>query len=342
MSRRRARRLRRTPFRGQDRANVSRRGTALLAGSLALSSGSLLGQATPAAAAVPYPPITSVGYYISDIESTQMYDLGCWYGAAQANQSGGQNLLALLFYGATTTVDGQYGATLWGAPNRKIADIDVSAKNCARGWWDCNNTTANDNLYIALGPSNQGSYVNEDHGAAWGAGVETVRSYLSNSGFSADISARGAADIELDWSAPTNAWRWWLGHHSQSSSAVYNAGDAAGCSTTSMATNCNNGWTRADIWNISQDAVAPQIYSTTGSNAQQWYWNSRWAVANGHGGLLFRSSLSQYGACQQVGGCSGTNNTPTQSFSQLYSALAQNGSTAQTPMFMTNVYWQEG
>lgn len=328
------------PATRERRIGTGQRAGATVLAAVVAPAGAALVQASPAAASVPYPPITSVGIYVHDIAGNATYDLGCFFGYQQAQNSGSQTFLAILDFGRPTLEGGSQGASLFRGSTKNTSQIAESVKDFSRGWWDCNNTTANDNLWIAMGTSNYGANVTPEHGAAWGNAVELVRNYINTSGWNADISARGAIDAEMSWGPPDASWEWWLGFNSTSTSAVYDFGDASGCSWTGVTSACDNGWTREDIWHVAQDAATPQIYSTTGHNAGQWYWMSRWALTNVNEPVFFRGALSQEAACGQSPPCPGADNTPHQSYAQLYNALSQNSATAQQPSFMVNFMWQ--
>ena len=117
---------------------------------------------------------------------------------------------------------------------------------------------------------------------------------------------------------------------------LINHGAAGGCpqsGTTSTSGTCNNGWTQEDVWWVSWGAAPsypqPEIYATTGANANQWQQLSLYSVLKHGGRMSILGPLSQYGACQKMGGCSGTDNTSSHAWSFLWSALNGDSRTAQ-------------
>ena len=56
--------------------------------------------------------------------------------------------------------------------------------------------------------------------------------------------------------------------------------------------------------------------------------------------MYFHGSMTQYGACRQVGGCNGTNNSPHTGNDQLMWWLNSNSRTAQADVpTMTDMNW---
>jgi hypothetical protein len=309
-----------------------RRRMAVLASVAAVTACEVIATAPPASAA---PPITSMGIYLKP-DNNIPYNTGCFFGAAQAQQAGGQTFLATLQMGDPMTSGSSQGATMHTNSFQSTAVVQGATKNFAKGWWDCNNTTDNDNLYIAVGPTNHGSAATVNNGQAFGLAVEAVQGYLQSQGFTADISVRGGIDAELGFNSFNATYQWWLGHKSKSDTGIYNGGDANGC-TESF--NCWFGWTRENVWTIAHDAATPQIYNAS-DMANDWYQVALWASQNGHF-ATFRGSLSQHTACHQPGqSCPAQlDSTPLNSWNWLYLVLQQNAGTAQTPMFMSDFMW---
>jgi hypothetical protein len=84
----------------------------------------------------------------------------------------------------------------------------------------------------------------------------------------------------------------------------------------------------------------PQIYATAGGNAKQWqqivlYGKLRY----GHPPFI-SGPLTQYEACLQKGGCTGTNNTSTQAWSQMWNALNADSRTVGSMTWSTDIKWK--
>ena len=101
---------------------------------------------------------------------------------------------------------------------------------------------------------------------------------------------------------------------------------------------CNNGWVVDNIWYVSWGAypfyVIPEIYNTAGVNAEQWYRISLYSALYKGSKIYFPGTLTQYQACQQMGSCSGQDNTPSQGWAQLFNSVGADSRTA-----LTNIRW---
>lgn len=123
---------------------------------------------------------------------------------------------------------------------------------------------------------------------------------------------------------------------------LYNYGDAAGCPPYG---NCNNGWTQDDVWYISWGcgiaAPLPEIYTTTGSQAKEWYRLVKYSISKNPGNpMIISGTMTQYQACIDQGDpCSGTNNTPEQGWTQLWDLLNADPETAQTLLNPSTLRW---
>ncbi|HEX6425997.1 MAG TPA: hypothetical protein VFZ79_21065, partial [Acidimicrobiales bacterium] len=74
--------------------------------------------------------------------------------------------------------------------------------------------------------------------------------------------------------------------------------------------------------------------------ARQWQLIDLWATTAVGDGMYFYGTMSQHGACRQVGGCAGIDNTPHQAYDQLLWWLNSDRRTAQTDIeAMTDVNW---
>lgn len=148
----------------------------------------------------------------------------------------------------------------------------------------------------------------------------------------------GADDIELDYNTYTYTQPWVEGFNDYDDinnlRLLFDYGDSAACpssGTTATAGQCNNGWTQANVWDVSSYYYAsyptPQIYTTDSVQARQWQQISLWGYLNGHPAIRFFSSFTQLGACAQRGCPVGIENDPDTGFSQLWDAIASDSRT---------------
>jgi hypothetical protein len=162
------------------------------------------------------------------------------------------------------------------------------------------------------------------------------------------MSAAGANDIEPGWNSPTDT-RAWVGGYFSAAPVVslYNFGSCDSCAY-SACPSCtpSNGWTFEDIWYVSWGAAGayplPEIYLTSGANADQWYRMSVYAYVNHGSSMNFSGSFTQWQACQDVGpgACPSTGITPSTGWTQLSSALNADARTAQPLNWSTDISWQ--
>jgi hypothetical protein len=273
----------------------------------------LLPIATSEPAAANHVPASRItrSYYMGSASSDKAVMLGCW----QGNKNGRMTL----FFGAPTAVGSSYGATLWGAPNLSVGQIGNLVKEFIRGYGYCRNSSSY-RLLIGVGTSNSTMDARStawlrNHGKAWASMVNQLATWANR--FYPMTQVYGAWDAEPSWSTYDKAHQWMYGYDIlyPARRALYANFSADGCPTTS-ATNgrCNNGWNQSAVWHLAWEhnpsLTIPQIYATSGVNARQWQLIDEWATHNRRDGIWFYGVLSQAGACAQVGGCAGTNNSP--------------------------------
>src|SRR5205085_10362454 len=108
---------------------------------------------------------------------------------------------------------------------------------------------------------------------------------------------------------------------------------------------CNNGWRQSDVvyvaWDVAPGLPLPEIYTTNGSLANQWHSLDLYSYLHpgGFSRMNIQGSLTQYGACQTNGCIGGTNNTPSQGWTQLWNALNADSRTVQTPSYSSDITW---
>ncbi len=233
----------------------------------------------------------------------------------------------------------------------------------------------NDYLTIVIGTSNDGPTVSYAHGQAWAQSAQALQSYVNAYYPNAKIRVSGGVDLEPGFGTYSDAYNWVLGYNSVPNRPLYNFGSADGCWPSQfdyanvpveaqppplgIGWVCDNGWTHDNIDTLSfQNAAGmaagplPEIYrqplssSYLSQNAWQWAKVSLWAVLFGRPRIQFAGSLSQSGACADVGGCSyspPTDLSPQAAFAQLYAALYSDpvGRTAWTPNWWTDIRWHD-
>lgn len=245
----------------------------LLGAVLAIAAAVLPARYVAPAAANTYPGYTT-SHYVRSLSTTDAYNEGC---ATSDEAALPANSIVVLDFGpaAKNVTNGvtTYGAILWdvGRTYRNTTQIRDIARQFGRGFWLCSNSPYTDLLRVALGISSDSIIFDTAHGTAWGNMVDDVQSWYVANGYSSQVSAAGAADIEVGFNATYTMGKHWGDAFSNASSYYYyNFGDAAGCSTTSSdnsSTSCTGSWTQAQIWTLSWGVPAagaiPEIYSTT-------------------------------------------------------------------------------
>ena len=213
----------------------------------------------------------------------------------------------------------------------------------AKGYWMCTAYDTASQLYLAAGVNNWWGGVTYAHGSAWATMTTSINSWVSTNGYSSQVKIRAAADIEPDFGPASNAIAWVNGYNASYGSGLwlYNVGAASGCPWTGTPTAnspCNNSWVVNDVWYVSWGAlpfyVIPEIYNTAEVNAWQWYRISLYSALYKGNKISFPGTLTQYQACQQMGGCSGIDNPPSQGWTQLFNSVGADSRTA-----LTNIRW---
>jgi hypothetical protein len=303
----------------------------------------VLGVAVIAAAGSCHKPPNAItrSYYMARNGASDAASLGCF----QGNKTGRMTL----FFGAPTVVNGAYGATAWGAPNMRMWGIENTVKNVIRGYAYCR-TNGGFRLQIGVGTSNSGidgrgpAWL-RGHGSAWATSVRNLAAW-ANRYYPGVAQVYAAWDFEPSWSSYASAEYWMQGYDNRPGRQLLYANSSAdGCPQTS-ATNgpCNNGWTQQRVWHLAWEhdpsLPIPQIYTNSGSQARQWQKIDLWSTVNRGDGMYFYGTLTQYGACRQVGGCSGVSNTPHEGHDQLRWVLAADRRTNQPSIeTMTDMNW---
>jgi hypothetical protein len=280
-------------------------------------------------------------FYMGRTSEADSVALGC-YNSDKAGRM-------TLFFGAPTTVNGMPGATVWGAPNVDVNQVAQSVLDYVRGYAYCRQNPSF-RILLGIGISNSAidGRTNDwlvQHGQAWATMVRQVAGVVNaNWPWAAQIYA--AWDAEPSWSQFGKAEAWMHGYDSVPGRlAMYVNGSADGCPTsTASGGPCNNGWNQWAVWHLAWEhdpaLPFPQIYATSGVNARQWQLIDLYSTTAIGDGMFFFGTMSQSGACQQNGGCAGTDNTPHQAVDQLSWWLASDARTQQSEIDgMTDVRW---
>lgn len=296
-------------------------------------------------AGTPFPPLHQTSYYMKTVDINHSWSLGCALGLADEATPGVQNTIIVLAYGTPRNLGGGvYGTSLFGFGPVSTSQISAAVQMMAVGYWYCADQDRQSVLNIAIGTNNYGSAVTYEHGQAWAGMVNDTQQWVVNNGYAGQVLVTGASDMELGWNTPSTTRAWVNGYDSVNLWRLYNFGDAAGCPPYG---DCGTGaypeWTVEDVWYISWGASPswplPLIYTTSGSLAEQWYRMSLYGYTQHGQRMDIAGVVTQWQACQQRGGCSGTNNTPEQGYMQLYNKLNADWRTAQSINWSLDFKW---
>ncbi|MCL4396235.1 MAG: hypothetical protein M1482_15775 [Chloroflexi bacterium] len=299
------------------------------------------------------PPAATYSRYMGTVDSTTLYNEGC----AQAGAD--QNGIVVLDFGAPRVQSGVYGTRLFGVGGfASTSQIETAATWFLQGYWNCSPSDAH--IVLAIGTTNcgQGSgsgpcnpgggNVSSAHGQAWAQMVGGVNDWITASSYNSKMAAAGANDMEPGWNSPTDTRAWVDGFFSLTPTvALYNFGSCDSCPYSSCPS-CTplNGWALDDIWYVSWGASGaypvPEIYLSSGANADQWYRMGVYGFVNHGSSMDFQGTFTQWQACQDVGSgaCPYTGNSPSTGWTQLYNALNADARTQQPLNWSTDITWQ--
>jgi hypothetical protein len=301
------------------------------------------------------PPAATMSRYMSTVNATTLYNEGCAQG--NANQSG----IVVLDFGAPRVLTGTYGTRLFGVGGfASTAQIGSAAQQWLQGYWNCAASYAQ--VTLAIGTSNCGNgsgssvcnaggdNITSAHGQAWAQMVRDVNTWITSNSYNSKLSAAGANDMEPGWDSPSETRVWVNGYFSlpiTQTFALYNYGSCDSCPYYNcLSCTPPNGWSLDDIWYVSWGATGayplPEIYLTSGANADQWYRMGVYAYTNHGNSMNFQGAFTQWQACQDVGpdACPYTDNTPSQGWTQLFNALNADTRTTQPLKWSTDISWQ--
>lgn len=312
------------------------------------------------AAATPPPYTTSWYVDISDPSTLpgKLYNLGCSLGTHDYNTAGTQDNVVILLFGKPAYLNSTYGAYTWTARGSNTtvflatSQISAGVDQFGKGYYDCTQSDKSSHLYVAPGLNNVGGGVTSAHGSAWARMALNIQAWFNSHGYSSQVSARAAADLELNFNNPGPTRAWVDGYTAAWNSGpfLYDIGNATGCPSPSYPNwDCGSvaypSWTSEDVyhiaWGVPPAYPLPEIYLTSSLNAGQWYTLSVYSYTHHASPMWFVGALTQYGACAQMGGCSGTNNTPAQGWTQLWNAISADSRTAQSYLrWSTDMKWR--
>ena len=267
----------------------------------------LLPMATSEPAAANHVPASRItrSYYVGSSSSDKAVLLGC--------RQGDKNGRMTLFFGAPTAVGSSYGPRC-GAPNlddrpdpepghglhpwiRLLPAVGVVPAADRPGYQQQHHRRPVDDRLRA-------------HGRAWAAWSTRSPGPAASTRWRRST----ARDGEPSWSTYTKAHDWMHGYDVlyPARQALYANFSADGCPTTT-ATNgpCNNGWNQSAVCTshgITTLVDDPDLRNEW-RECQAMAAHRRMGYPQSQDGIHFYGVLSQSGACAQVGGCSGTNNS---------------------------------
>ena len=304
-------------------------------------------------------PITTTSWYQDSVSESLFYDKGC--NVANGVESGTEPgaPLVMMSFGNPEKIDAStWGASMYSQPTQSTVQIKQAIQQWGKGFYICLDSSLRASTDVKIGagvtnqfPSSWDRNTANNHGQQWGTMIKNANDWFSTNGYASVVRAVGGSDVELGYKGPNESRGWVDGYNSVTNTGfLYNFGDAAGCQTFSSgdANSCGTtsypGWTSADVYYVSYEVPLafplPQIYNTGGTNAEQWVMISQWAVNNGKGKLSFTGPLTQYQACSQVGGCSGTNNTASDAWTQMKNKMDAKPDTVSDMAKSTDIKWQ--
>lgn len=335
----------RSPIRDRLDSKWLRRAVVAVAAAVATLAGAFPFRTAHATHTTPNgaPPWT-ISRYMSTVNQTTLYDLGCKLGTHDRDTAGTQDNVVILFFGRPAYQNMTYGTILYSNTFATLAQIEAAAEQYGRGYWVCTGGDTASTLRLVVGTSNYGPQVTTGHGSAFAQMVNNVGNWFYNNGYSSQATVAGGNDMEMDWNSPSVTRAWVDAYDSANTYSLYNFGDAGGCrqsGTTATPGQCNNGWTQEDVWYISwgasPDWPLPQIYRTDGAMANQWQQISLYSFLAHGGRMTILGSLTQFYDCADPAWCPGTNNRPEAGWKQLYDKLNSDSRTAQSLRWSTDI-----
>ena len=298
---------------------------------------------SPAPGAVTAPPPGTISDYVMAADDTPaaMTTLGCDQATAESGPGQGRSRILLLDFG------GQYGTRsvllipppIGTAPLTELtyAQVDSDAEAYATGYHRCVASGAGP-LVVGI-TTNNSLNVSHELGAEWARDVvNPAETWAARTFPGGQVVMAASDDMEPGFGAAEAGKEWVAGYMSATDGNVfYNSGSADGCAGTTMTGVCNNGWTVGDEYTVAAGLsnrlirALPQIYTESGTMAEQWQGISNAGPAAGLAPVSFAGELTEHTTCQIPGidWCTGIDNTPAQGWDQLYQQLNSSPATAQ-------------
>ncbi len=310
--------------------------TSLMLSSLAASA------PTSEAAITSLPKPITYSIYVESLTATDLYNRGVSLGESVADVSGTQTAYAILDFGALYNNSSTgWMVTKHGGTNTTDNATVPLVEAFAHGFWIGTGSDLGSTLYLGMGVNNS-STISNAGGKAWADRVNTANDYV-RSNYN-QVYVLGAADLEPGFGSDTQMRAFVDGYNTNHDTSLLDYGSADGCSTTGVPSSCNNGWSAGDVWYAAWGGANlpfPEIYTESGSQAKQWKYLSLWSVQNKGYPLTFFGALTQHKACDQRGGCSGTDNPSAEGWQQLYDQIKGNSQTAPggTYIYRSDIRW---
>jgi hypothetical protein len=302
----------------------------------------------------PDPPAYSTSYYMLTVDGATLYNMGCKLGQLDLSLPGPRDTVVVLDFGSPAKVGSEYGTDLFWMGPVTNSQIISAVKNFGAGYYTCVSTDRQSKIYVALGTTNYHTSISNttdfyNHGSAWARMVNDLNAWYIAQGYSSQVLAVGADDIELAWNSPAITKAWVNGYNASHSYDWYDFGALDGCAVRSNPNYalCGNGWTREDAWYVVYGTrpawPLPEIYIKNGLNAQQWALLSQYSYTAKKFAFIFVGVFTQMQACiQSPGQCPGVDNSPAAAWNQLYVELSRNANTSFIPPWSTDIKWWNG
>lgn len=299
-------------------------------------------------------PLYSTSYYLTTVDDSFIYNLGCALGTRDQNEPGAQDSVAVLdFSFPVCSEEDGFGADLFNYGPISLPEVKQAVRQFANGYYTCSGSDNDSNLVIGVGTNNKPISCDTHekaaaHGSAWSDMVSEINQQMFSDGIFHQVQAYGASDIELGWNTPEWTRAWLGGFEQNGENLLLHFGDASGCPYEdkpwyTCGTSAFPEWTLEDVWFVSWGSPSalplPLIYLTSGVHAKQWAYLSQYSV-NQHGYRMdFTGVFTQSQYCDQFSWCDGTDNTPFEAYMQMENELAKYETTQQSLHWKTDIRW---
>ncbi len=313
--------------------------------------GSVLGAAmvgtfAVTAAAAPTAPEPSISHYLTTASDAGVCDMGAQLANRQmAGTTDDDAFVILHFFAPVKFTDGSFGASRSFGVSQKISGVTgpnaAGIERTLQRFANCyeSNNPAGSTVKIVAGVTNDAvadpqAAVTRNHGEAWGDLILRMNNWAASSNSEGQVSFNGGLDAEHSFQDNVDKVKAWVdGYVAENGNwNLFFYGDAEGCPSDKYP-NWSCAWSANDIieisWSRGEVTPFPQIYDEepdtanppTSMNAQQWQRLSKRSYDNGTSRMNFAGGLSQYLACQDVGGCPGLENRPKESWRDLWEEI---------------------